>query len=421
MKNGNKSFLKSIGSFFLAILIVMLIVAFLPSESEEAFFSSIFNKSFFGSVGSVGDQDISNSFFQLTKKSCIYRYENYSVSFNPEMIDDCAYDTAQSLLVTDKVSKKFGFDVSEKSMREDLSKQAEQSYKESLEQAGYTKEDLLAPEEIYKRMLRQLPLNYRLKEKKVSVFYNDFLMSSLEDTQSQIKIKEGLKDVLIELDLFYISSKILNNLADKRIDVSDKTIRKIYENELKTKKKSDKSIVSFEKRKQFLKKRKLFQERNKKIEEIKADLKSEIVKKPAVYSIKKIIGNNIKIIQFKKPLTDVFSLQVEKGKSVDISKNKLFLNDLLNSVDKKEKLLLKGPYKLEDSLAFVIFKQIITDQKTQNSKKEETTNSQQITLNENRNGFMIMGNVYQYIIKQFPIYRKEIYTQNRHTGNAHTP
>ena len=396
MSSGN-TFLKMIGSFFLSVLIIMLMVSFLPGESENAFFSSIFN---LGSrnAGMIGDRVISTNFFKLTRKSCIYRYEQYGASVsNSEIINDCAYDTAQSLMIADRISQKLGFDISSRSVREDLSNQASLSHENSLKQAGYSSEDVLSAEEIYKRMITQLPLDYRIKEKKVSAFYNDFLVSPLEDTKSQLKIKEDMETLTFDLDLLYISNKVLNDLADTRIDTSKETLMKMYEEELKSKKEDDTKSPTFDEREEFLKRKKLLQERNTKVDELKTEIK-QMISTADFYTLKNTFLGS-KQLNVNESLTSFWNLSIDETKNINLGKNNNFIKDIINFEGDK----LKGPYNLENGLVLVYYKKI-TRLSEQAPKKEDDKSA---AMSENTNSFVVVGSIYQYFTKKFPIYRQE--------------
>ncbi|TGK38594.1 hypothetical protein EHQ12_04280 [Leptospira gomenensis] len=392
--------IRAVVGFFLSILVIGLIITFLPGDAEKSFFDVLSGRSSLN-AGKIGDVSIPMDYFQAARRDCFFQYRNIAPSLaeDPATLQSCAFQTIRSLVVTNQIAAATGFSVSESGIREELSDEARRIYRESVNGAGYSDEDVRKPEAIYRQILNSAPMQYRIDRKNASGLYDSLLNSDLKKTDGEIAVQKESTSARFSLKLVSYTDDQLSKLAEKDAPISDEILRTKYEAEKKEgklPKNQEGREVSFEERKNFLKSKILLENRSKSQEDWKNRLKKLQEEPDGLAKISVLLG--IPVQDFKdQPLLNLWELKAG-NQIVRLGNNSQFLKDLtgVSFGDKK----VGGPYKDSEKNVFVEFASLEI-----NSSKMKTSQGPELRDNPNLiNGFVM--EISQSLQEKYPIERR---------------
>jgi len=390
---------RSVIGLFLAVLVLMLIVTFLPGDLESNLIDQITGK-MSTTAGSVGDRSIAIDYFNSARKDCFFRYKDYApqLAGNEEMLSNCAYETVRTVYVAGILASSFGYQVSELAIKRELSRQARELYKQSTSQAGYGEDDIRSAEEIYKNILRSDPMQFRTEKATALSLFDSFLRAEYYKTSSDQAIQEEAENTKLSLRIVSISDQELTTLVESSLVISDEEAKKEYEKETKagnTPKDADGKPLNFEARKNILISKMRLEKKNRASEDMKSNLKAKREKGASLDELaselktKPVSVSNISI----QDLSAITS----NGQTYRLTQDSAFLQDLsgLGFGSKK----VGGPYKSNDKIIFVEF----TELKIPETKLESKTLEPK--LDESRMLFSFFLEMNQSIGKENPLYR----------------
>ncbi|EKR29071.1 hypothetical protein LEP1GSC087_3207 [Leptospira interrogans serovar Bataviae str. L1111] len=392
--------IRAVVGFFLFILVGGLIVTFLPGDAEKSFFDVISGKSNVN-AGKIGDYSIPMDYYQAAKRECYFQYRNIAPSLaeDPSTLQSCAFQTIRSLVVTEQIAKATGFSASETGIREELSDEARRIYRESVNGAGYSDDEVRKPEVIYKQILNSAPMQYRIDRKNASIIYDTLLNSNLKKTDGEIAVQKESTSARFRLRIVSYTDDQLSKLAEKEAPISEEILRAKYENEKKEgklPKNTDGKEISFEERKNFLKSKLLLEIRSKSQEEWKGKLKTIQQEPDGLSKIASLLGANIQELK-DQSLLDLWELK-SGNQNIRLGSNTQFLKDLTTVAFGSKKV--GGPYKESEKNVFVEFASLEID-------SSKINNSQGPDLRDNpnlMNGFVMEIN--QALQEKYPIERR---------------
>ncbi|AYV57351.1 hypothetical protein [Leptospira kmetyi] len=392
--------IRAVVAFFLFILVGGLIITFLPGDAEKSFFDVIAGRSNLN-AGKIGEFSIPMDYYQAARRDCFFQYRNIAPSLaeDPSTLQSCAFQTIRSLVVTQQIASATGFSVSETGIREELSDEARRIYRESVNGAGYSDEDVRKPEAIYKQILNSAPMQYRIDRKNASGLYDSLLNSDLKKTDGEITLQKESTSARVQLRIVTYTDDQLSKLAEKEAPVSDEVLRAKYENEKKDgklPKNKDGKEVSFEERKNFLKSKLLLETRSKSQEEWKGKLKNLQQEPDGLQKIAALLG--VSVQDFKdQSLLNLWELK-SGNQNIRLGNNTQFLKDLTTVAFGSKKV--GGPYRESEKNVFVEFASLEID-------SSKINNSQGPDLRDNpnlMNGFVM--EISQALQEKYPIERR---------------
>lgn len=391
---GNK-IVRFLVGVFLTILVSMLILTLLPGDAEQNIFRMLTGQDNF-SYGKIGDETITPDYFQSARKDCFQRYKDYNpnIANDSSELNSCAYDTVKSYKVYKVLASAVGYGISENRLKEIIWEQAKQAQKESNMGAGYTEEDKLSKEDVYKNILRATPIAYR-QDYLTAMGLDKFLYSEVKPTSDEQKIT--MESGLAKLSFSYIQitdSDLLNKIGDN-ITLDEIQIKADYDKSIKEgtlTKSPEGKIPTYEERKSFI-------ENKLKVEKKQAllgDLKTRLLE---------LKNGNGKIVDLTQvsgvPLSEVKDMplsDISKGnenKSLAFTGSSAFLKDLGDVAFGTGRV--NGPYPDGDKMIYVDFKELKIESE---GKHDENVAS---NLSNIRIFLMEMNNSLKSI---YPIYRK---------------
>jgi len=391
---GNK-IVRFLVGVFLTILVSMLILTLLPGDAEQNIFRMLTGQDNF-SYGKIGDETITPDYFQSARKDCFQRYKDYNpnIANDSSELNSCAYDTVKSYKVYKVLASAVGYGISENRLKEIIWEQAKQAQKESNMGAGYTEEDKLSKEDVYKNILRATPIAYR-QDYLTAMGLDKFLYSEVKPTSDEQKIT--MESGLAKLSFSYIQitdSDLLNKIGDN-ITLDEIQIKADYDKSIKEgtlTKSPEGKIPTYEERKSFI-------ENKLKVEKKQAllgDLKTRLLE---------LKNGNGKIVDLTQvsgvPLSEVKDMplsDISKGnenKSLAFTGSSAFLKDLGDVAFGTGRV--NGPYPDGDKMIYVDFKELKIESE---GKHDESVAS---NLSNIRIFLMEMNNSLKSI---YPIYRK---------------
>lgn len=390
---------RSIIGLFLAVLVLMLIVTFLPGDLESNLIDQVTGR-MSTTAGTVGDRSIAMDYFNSARKDCYFRYKDYApqLAGNEEMLSNCAYETIRTIYVAEVLAKSFGYQVSELAIKRELSRQARELYKQSSTQAGYGEEDIRSPEEIYKNILRSDPMHFRTEKATALSVFDSFLRAEYYKSGSDQAIQKEAENTKLSLRIVSISDQDLNTLVESSLTISDEEAKKEYDKETKagnTPKDAEGKPLSFEARKNILISKMRLEKKNRASEDIKTSLKSKREKGASLDELaielktKPVVISNLSI-------QDLSSIN-SNGQTYRLTQDSAFLQDLSGLGFGSQKV--GGPYKSNDKTIFVEF----TDLKIPETKVEPA--NLEPKLDESRMLFSFFLEMNQSIGKENPLSR----------------
>ncbi|MCG6168186.1 hypothetical protein LFX25_10155 [Leptospira sp. FAT2] len=392
--------IRTVVGFFLFILVGGLIITFLPGDAEKSFFDVISGRSNLN-AGKIGDYSIPMDYFQAARRDCFFQYRSIAPSLaeDPSTLQSCAFQTIRSLVVTKQIADATGFSVSETGIREELSDEARRIYRESMNGAGYSDEDVRKPEAIYKQILNSAPMQYRIDRKNASGLYEALLTSDLKKTDGEVAVQKESSSARVRLRIVSYTDDQLTKLAEKEAPITDEVLRAKYENEKKEgklPKNKDGKEVSFEERKNFLRSKLLLETRSKSQEEWKGRIASLQQEPDGLQKIASLLGSGVQ--EFKdQSLLNLWELKAG-NQNIRLGNNTQFLKDLTTVAFGSKKV--GGPYKDSEKNVFVEFASLEID-----TSKINTSQGPDLRDNPNlMNGFVM--EISQALQEKYPIERR---------------
>ncbi len=391
---GNK-IVRFLVGVFLTILVSMLIITLLPGDAEQNIFRMLTGQDNF-SYGKIGDETITPDYFQSARKDCFQRYKDYNANLanDSSELNSCAYDTIKSFKVYKVLASAVGYGISENRLKEIIWEQAKQSHKESNMGAGYTEEDKLSKEEIYKNLLRATPLVYR-QDYVTEMEFDRFLYSDIKPSPDEEKINK--ESSLAKLTFSYIQisdSDLLNKIGDT-VAVSEEEIKSDYDKSVKDgtlNKTPEGKLPTFEERKSFIENKLKVEKKQALLGNLKAKLLSTKNEKGKLSDLMQLSGVSIAEVK-DMPLSDIS--KGNENKTLAFTGNSSFLRDLGEVVFGTG--IVSGPYPDGDKVIYVDFKEL----KIEMEGKVDENNSN--NLSNIRIFLMEINNSLKSI---YPIYRK---------------
>jgi len=390
---------RSVIGLFLAVVVLMLIVTFLPGDLENNLIDQITGR-MSTTAGSVGDRSIQMDYFNSARKDCYYRYQDYApqLAGNEEMLSNCAYETIRTVYIANELAESYGYQVSDLAIKRELSRQARELYKQSSTQAGYGEEDIRSAEEIYKNILRADPMHFRTEKTTALSLFDSFLRAEYYKTSSDQAVQKEAENTKISLRLVSINDSDLTTLVESTLVISDEDAKKEYDKETKagnTPKDQEGKPLSFEARKNILISKMRLEKKNRAVEDMKSSLKAKREKGASL--------DELALELKEKPIT-VSNLSIQdlsaitsNGQTYRLTQDTVFLQDLSGLGFGSNKV--GGPYKSNDKLIFVEF----TDLKIPESKAVAETVEPK--LDESRMLFSFFLEMNQSLGKENPLYR----------------
>ncbi len=365
---------RTIIALFLFILVGTLIITFLPGDAEQSLIGAITGQNS-TKAGSIAGRSIPVDYFNAAKRDCYYRYQQYGreTAQNPELLNSCAYSTVREIYIANDIASAVGFQVSEISIKREMSRQAREIHKESVSQAGYGEEDSRSLTEIYQQIYRSAPMNYRIDSATGYALFPTFLDQPLNPTENEVELESEAKRAKISFRLVAISEVNLLNAVESKINISDAELQKEYEKE-KTEgtlsKDPSGNFVSFETRKPLLLSKLKFDRKRKEVEVWKGRISQKISEPNALDAIASESGQPIEIVSGAS-LSDLKLVTSNRGNSYRLANSSKFWESLAN--DPFSKKTVVGPFSDNDKQVYVEFTALTYGQPTAQAPKDQTS------------------------------------------------
>jgi hypothetical protein len=391
---GNK-IVRFLVGVFLTILVSMLIITFLPGDAEQNIFRMLTGQDNF-SYGKIGDDTITPDYFQSARKDCFQRYKDYNANLanDSSELNSCAYDTVKSFKVYKVLASAVGYGISENRLKEIIWEQAKQAHKESNMGAGYSEDDKLSKEEVYKNILRATPLVYR-QDYLTAMGFDRFLYSDVKPSADEQKITKESGSAKLTFSYLQITdSDLLNKIGDN-INIEEELIKADYDRSLKEgtlSKTPEGKLPTYEERKSFIENKLKVEKKQSLLGDLKAKLltlKNENSKIADLTQISGVILSEIKDM----PLSDIS--KGNENKSLAFTGSSAFLKDLGDVAFGTGKV--NGPYPDGDKIIYVDFKEL----KIESDGKIDENNDSNIS-----NIRIFLMEINNSLKSIYPIYRK---------------
>lgn len=388
-----------IGSF-MAILVITLIITFIPNEAEQNTFRLLTGQDSF-SAGKIGDENIPMDYFQTARRDCYQRYKDSQPGADDSMVVSCAYSGVKNLKVNKVIAEGLGYGVSLNKVKEQIYEQAQQIHKESSPGAGYAEDEKVSLDELYRNLLRSVPLAYR-QDMMISMgLFQDHFFHKLETSESEKNLKADADNVRVELQFVQFSEADLLNKLDSTIVITDEELKKKYDEAIQSgnaPKNAKGEVPSFEERKPVLynslkseKKQALVAELKSKIQSQKGQEGAENLKKIAELAGAKIEATpKVSLADLGKPGANAFRF----------ASNSAFLKDIVEIPFGQGKI--GGPYTEGNNIGYVEFKALTME----TAKPAEKKDSNPEISNDKMKIYMIIEEVNQSVAGRYPVYRK---------------
>lgn len=366
-------FFRTVFGVILFILVVMLAITFLPGDAERGVLEMLSGRAN-TTAGKVGSITIPISYYQRARRECYYRYKDYlsALKNDNSILDNCAFSNIKNLKIASIVANSIGYDVSEQSIKQDLSEEARRIHKESKVSAGYSKEEIRSEDEIFRSILKEEDLTYRKELTVARNLFENFLVTKIKQPESIDSLEKASNTLKLSLNYITFSDEEIIKTLDSEIKVSEEEVKKTYDSEVKEGKtpKDDKGQPeSFEKRKSFLENKIKSEQKQKKLEEMKTKIESLKSTPDGLKEISKLTGKKVESIK-SLPLSSLEQGQLnEKEALPSFAGSTKFMQDL--SEHGFGKNFIGGPYKDSTvNTTYVEFTDLVVDEKVVPGKKE---------------------------------------------------
>ncbi len=394
---GNK-IIRVVVGVFLTILVAMLILTLLPGDAEQNMFKLLTGQDEY-SAGKIGDESITPDYFQAARKDCYQRYKDYNpnLSNDSSELNSCAYDTIKTFKIYKVIANSIGFGVSDQRIKEILWEQAKQVQKESNMGAGYSEEDKLKPEEIYKNILRSTPFSYR-QDYMVAMGLDRFLMSSLKTTSGELLVESEASGAKLSFSYIQLSdTDLLSKIGDSPI-VTEEDIRADFDKSIQegiVPKTPEGKVPTYEDRKSFIENKLRAEKRQSLLSEIKSKILTIKNQNGKLSEIESLSGKN------KIDIQDISISDLSKGNDPKLSftSTASFLKDLGDVAFGVGKI--GGPYAEGEKISYVEFKELkIEGERKILDDKNQNASNIPIFLMEMNNSLKSVYPVYRKMDKQ---------------------
>lgn len=363
---------RTIIALFLFILVGTLIITFLPGDAEQSLIGAITGQNS-TKAGSVAGRSIPVDYFNAAKRDCYYRYQQYGreTAQNSELLNSCAYSTVREMYIANDIAAAVGFQVSEISIKREMSKQAREIHKESVSQAGYGEEDSRSLTEIYQQIYRSAPMYYRIDSATGYALFPNFLDQPLAPSENEAELESEAKRAKISFRLVAISEVNLLNAVESKINITDAELQKEYENEKQEgnlSKDPSGNFVSFEVRKPLLLSKLKFDRKRKEVEVWKGRIGQKISEPNALDAIAKEAGQPIETVSGVS-LSDLKLVTSNRGNTYRLANSGQFWESLAN--DPFSKKTVVGPFSDNDKQVYVEFSELTYGQPTVKAPKDQ--------------------------------------------------
>ncbi|WP_246837543.1 hypothetical protein [Leptospira bouyouniensis] len=363
---------RTIIALFLFILVGTLIITFLPGDAEQSLIGAITGQNS-TKAGSVAGRSIPVDYFNAAKRDCYYRYQQYGreTAQNAELLNSCAYSTVREMYIANDIAAAVGFQVSEISIKREMSKQAREIHKESVSQAGYGEEDSRSLTEIYQQIYRSAPMYYRIDSATGYALFPNFLDQPLTPSENEVELESEAKRAKISFRLVAISEVNLMNAVESKINITDEELQKEYQKEKAEgtlSKDPSGNFVSFEVRKPLLLSKLKFDRKRKEAEIWKGRISQKISEPNALDAIAKESGQPIETVTAVS-LSDLKLVTSNRGNSYRLANSSQFWETLAN--DPFSKKTVVGPFSDNDKQVYVEFSALTYGQPTAAAPKDQ--------------------------------------------------
>ncbi|EKJ87104.1 hypothetical protein CLV96_3758 [Leptospira meyeri] len=347
---------RAIIALFLFILVGTLIITFLPGDAEQSLVGAITGQNS-TKAGTIAGRSIPVDYFNAAKRDCYYRYQQYGreTAQNPELLNSCAFSTVKEIYIANDIAAAVGFQVSEISIKREMSRQAREVHKESVSQAGYGEEDSRSLTEIYQQIYRSAPMNYRIDSATGYALYPNFLDQPFSPTENEAELEDEAKRAKISFRIVAISEVNLLNAVEAKINISDEELKKEYEKEKKDgslAKDAAGNFVSFESRKPLLLSKMKFDRKRKEVEIWKGRIAAKVSEPNALEAIASETLQPIETVS-NVSLSDLKLVTSNRGNSYRLANSAKFWETLAN--DPFSKKTVVGPFSDNDKQVYVEF------------------------------------------------------------------
>lgn len=389
---------------FLFILVGTLVITLLPGDAEQNLYNMISGKTNL-SAGKVGEENISFDYFNAARKECYDRYKQYGHPSADDQaeINRCAYNNIKELKVMKALAHASGYLISELSIREELSAQAKAAYQQSTASAGYSKEEMQSPEEIYRYLLRSMPIAYRQDIMIAYSYPMKLFMSNLKKSENELSVENDAKNLNLSISFVAFSDIELFNVIGDNIPVSEDDIKRDYDESVKNgsiAKDAKGNFESLESRKPFIlnklklnAKQKMLSELKTKIQNVKSGSSESILQEIAkLAGVKPVDVANSSITEFANNIN-----KANGNKQMTFASSSSFLKDLVEIQFGKNKI--GGPYTDGDKTVYVEFKEIKYNTASVAKTDQEPQSNRMFVYN-------FLTEINQSMAGLFPIFRK---------------
>jgi hypothetical protein len=368
--------IRAVVFLFLTVLVSMLIITLLPGDAEQSFFKFITGQDNY-SAGKIGDSNIPIDYYQAARKDCYYRYKTYSPDMaNDEEITKCAYETVKFLKINRVLSESVGYSISEQKAKEEIYLQAKDAHQQSSVGAGYSDDEKVSLEDIYKNILRATPMPYRL-DYMIAMNTDRFLLSNVKETESEKSIKNQSNNARISINYIVFTDLDIIGKVDDNLPISEEEINKVYKESVDSGslKSIDGKIPTIEERRDLIVNTLRSEKKQNILLEIKSKMQSIKDQKGQLKEISELSGQKINEIN-NLSLANISDM-IEQNKNINFMQTKAFLKDLGDVPFGVGKI--GGPYPDGNKIVYVEFKDLKFE--NSNNKNDESDGRYQIVIN----------------------------------------
>ncbi|GBF50772.1 hypothetical protein LPTSP4_22990 [Leptospira ryugenii] len=366
---------RAVFAFFLFIIVSMLIVTFLPGDAEQSLIGAITGTSS-TKAGSIAGRSVPADYFNAARRECYYRYQQYSkdLANSEDTLRSCAFATTRELFIFGDIAKAIGYSVSETSIKRDISAQARQIYKESSSQAGFSEEESQPLDQIYRQILRSVPMNYRIDTQVAYSLFPAFLNQKLEPSAEELKVEQEAKSAKLSFRLVAFTEVNLLNQIEAKLTIPETELLAEYEKEKKESiANKEENFPSFETRKPVLISKLKFEKKRKELEVWKKKIQNLGLEPNGLELIAKETGQSIESLP-GVTLGELKNLRSPKGTNFRLASDPKFWEAVSGNPFGSKKVA--GPFTDNDKQIFIEFGTLAFSEAAISPSKPSDPNSQ---------------------------------------------
>ncbi|EPG67990.1 hypothetical protein ACE5IS_03600 [Leptospira wolffii] len=335
---------------FLGILVLMLIIMLLKPDVEQAGMDMLTGKGGI-SAGEIGGKDVPMDFFNSARRQC---YMYFGGQGSNGQLADCAFMILKRFYTINRIAKEVGYTYTEESLRSSLWEEAQKASKNSIHGAGYSEDDMKKPEQVYRQLLQEASIRFRVEATIQQNIQQNFLLSDLRRTDGELEIQSEASGAKVDLDAVIYTDEDLSKLAELNLEPTDAQLMELYQKESldpNTPKGKDGKAIPFEERKVVLRGKYKVEARKNALESAKAKLVSLQNEPDGIRKIAGLLGKNTVSVR-NRSLSELKQLNDGKN-NYSLFADKRFFQDIIlpDSIQKKN----LGPYRDMDKYAIVSF------------------------------------------------------------------